>query len=84
MNEAYLEKIIWKKALCCGSVFSEAHIEGILIEVLSPLLGQNVKNWWPRNTDEEVEEIRKNTTSISAMSSNRPEPVKVQDKESSG
>lgn len=84
MTEAEFEKVLWKKALRCGSVFPEAQLKGIYIEGLRDRIRQNVRNWWSSNGHVDLGGIQRYATSVSAFAKDRPAPVHTQDKDSRG
>lgn len=62
MTDAYLENVLCKNALRCGSVSSEAQMKGLYIEDLLKSIRQNFRNAWSIHVDPELGEIKRYAT----------------------
>lgn len=76
MTEAELEKKLWKKALKCGSMFSEAHLKVIIVEELRLSLRQSVRKWCSTNDIAYLGALQSYITSPTSLT-NRTNPTKL-------
>lgn len=46
---------LWSKELKCGTVYNEALLKGIFIEDLQASMRQSVRNYWGKNSEDELQ-----------------------------